>query len=81
MRTWSVQKQDFGVKCELFGAKTKYLVFTNLVCFGAKTLGMEERKTSIRGTNLQLLDNSEQNSSFLVLKRCQKGQKQDFGAK
>ena len=24
------------------------------------------------------LDNSEQNSSFLVRKRCQKGQKQDF---
>ena len=75
MRTWSVQKQDFGVKCELFGAKTKYLVFTNLVCFGAKTLGMEERKTSIRGTNLQLLDNSEQNSSYLSKR------KQDFGAK
>ena len=68
------------------------------------------RKTSFRGTNLQLLklcenglfrnkifvpnenflvqndiykkkilhQNSEQNSSFLVRKRCQKGQKQDF---
>ena len=70
MRTWSVQKQDFGVKCELFGAKTKYLVFTNLV----RKHRLEEQIYNC----IIDLDNSEQNSSFLVRKRCQKGQKQDF---
>ena len=89
MRTWSVQKQDFGVKCELFGAKTKYLVFTNLVrkrnfFLVLKHWGWNKGKHRLEEQIYNCiidLDNSEQNSSFLVLKRCQKGQKQDFGAK